>query len=668
MGFLAPWFLVGLVGLGLPVWLHLLRRHKTVPQPFASLMFFERRTQSSVKHRRLRYLLLFALRLALLLLLCLLFAQPYWRTSATGAGGQRVVIYVVDHTFSMRAGNLLERAKDDARQAVGAGARGQVLALGQGIEVLTQPAADADALRAAISSLTPGDGRATFGDLARYLRTANTGPAQVHVFSDFQKSALPPAFNDLALPAGTELVPHPLKDIEAKNWSVESVVAPGLITDPKKVQVEAVIAGRHTPLSRQPVSLVINGKTVANAAADVPENGRGTVKFTGFDAGYGLNRAEIRIDSGDRFPADDIFRFALERVEPRRVLYAHESRQARSVLYVRAALESAGDSPFVLETSSCDLTAQLNPSQYAFVVLADCGSVPAAFEQALKRYVEGGGDLLLILGPASAAAQRAPVAGFAVREARYASRDGERFLGVASVDTGHPVMNGHNSLEGARFFQTIRFDAAGLPVVAKLTDGAPLLTASKIGQGNLLVLASPLDNLANDLPLHTGFVPFIERTANYLGGARERASSVVVGTTAELRAGPAPASAEVIDPAGRAALGLQQSGARSFTFPGEGFWEVRRAGGRAELYAVNADRRESDLAPLENETLELWKNTGKGDASPSGASTSAGNSPALQNPWRGVLAVLLLIVLAESWLASRYLAESPQDEAKQEAA
>ena len=43
---------------------HLLRRHTTTPHPFSSLMFFERRTQSSIKHRRLRYLLLLSLRIA----------------------------------------------------------------------------------------------------------------------------------------------------------------------------------------------------------------------------------------------------------------------------------------------------------------------------------------------------------------------------------------------------------------------------------------------------------------------------------------------------------------------------------------------------------------------------------------------------------------------------
>jgi len=75
MGFLAPWFLVGAALIGLPLYLHLLRRHTTTPHPFSSLMFFERRTQSSIRHRRLRYLALLTLRLLVLLLLVLAFGS-----------------------------------------------------------------------------------------------------------------------------------------------------------------------------------------------------------------------------------------------------------------------------------------------------------------------------------------------------------------------------------------------------------------------------------------------------------------------------------------------------------------------------------------------------------------------------------------------------------------
>ncbi len=42
MGFLAPWFLAGLAALSVPIFVHLLRKHVTIPRPVRSLMFFER--------------------------------------------------------------------------------------------------------------------------------------------------------------------------------------------------------------------------------------------------------------------------------------------------------------------------------------------------------------------------------------------------------------------------------------------------------------------------------------------------------------------------------------------------------------------------------------------------------------------------------------------------
>src|SRR6267143_6641581 len=120
MGFLAPGFLaVGALAVGLPIWLHLLQQHKTTPLPFASLMFFEKRTQSSIKHRRLKYLLLFAMRLAMVLLLALLFANPFInRKVDPKAEGKKLMIIAVDNSFSMRAGDRFASAKQQALDAL----------------------------------------------------------------------------------------------------------------------------------------------------------------------------------------------------------------------------------------------------------------------------------------------------------------------------------------------------------------------------------------------------------------------------------------------------------------------------------------------------------------------------------------------------------------------
>src|SRR3981081_2817645 len=112
MGFLTPWFLAGAAAIGLPIWLHLLRKHKTTPLPFSSLMFFEKRTQSSIKHRRLRYLLLFALRALLVLLLVLAFAHPFIRRQVLGGNrANEVTVLAIDNSLSMRGGTKLSQAK-----------------------------------------------------------------------------------------------------------------------------------------------------------------------------------------------------------------------------------------------------------------------------------------------------------------------------------------------------------------------------------------------------------------------------------------------------------------------------------------------------------------------------------------------------------------------------
>src|ERR1700739_2106324 len=114
MGLRAPWFLAGIAALAVPLYVHLLRRHTTNPRPFASLMFFERRTQSSIKHRRLRYIALLSLRALLLLLLALAFANPFISRTAAKMNSEKMELLVLDNSFSMRAGTRLADAKRQA--------------------------------------------------------------------------------------------------------------------------------------------------------------------------------------------------------------------------------------------------------------------------------------------------------------------------------------------------------------------------------------------------------------------------------------------------------------------------------------------------------------------------------------------------------------------------
>src|SRR6202035_2826804 len=150
MGLFAPWFLAALAGLAFPFYLHLLKRQTTVPKPVSSLMFYESRTQSSTRHRRLRYYLLLSLRLLVLLLLIVAFANPFINRNTATLASQRLVLLVVDNSFSMRAGaggvgtTLADARLANAKQAAmsvlsGKGAaRAQVATFGSQLRLITQ--------------------------------------------------------------------------------------------------------------------------------------------------------------------------------------------------------------------------------------------------------------------------------------------------------------------------------------------------------------------------------------------------------------------------------------------------------------------------------------------------------------------------------------------------
>ncbi len=667
MSFLAPWFLAGLALLGLPVWLHLLRQHRTTPKRFSSLMFFERRTQSSIKHRRLKYLMLMAARLLLLFLLILAFAGPSCRRGGAASGSGRMLILAVDHSFSMRASDRLARARREAAGVLNgrnARERAQVLAIGSTVQALTQPVLDSNELRAALESIQPSDARSSYGEMARALRSIDESarmPVEVHFFSDMQKTSLPPVFADLRLGQSTRLVLHPVADRAVPNYAVESVTAPRSVFDPKKARVQATVGSYNAPAGKRNVTLSVNKKIVATRSIDLPENGRASVEFVGLDAAYGFNRAEVRIDGTDALPGDDVFYFAMERSDPRHVLFVHEARQQRGLLYYRAALESAAEGAFLLEPVTADQTANLGLSKYAFVVLSDTGSLPASFENSLRQYVRGGGALLVAAGPAAAARPRIPVFDENVRESRYASRTGERFLNAGPMDSTHPVLRSAGKWENVKFYQAIRVDQGQGRVLARLSDETPLLMEKRIGEGRALLFASTFDNISNDFPLHPSFVPFVEQSARYLVGSEAGQSSYTVDSHVELRAEKGAAAMEVLDPHGRRALDLKTaSTATSFALKETGFYDVGRANGRHDLVAVNADRKESDLAIIPAESQALWQGTG---SQPPGAGTGEEQQQQQQysNFWWYFLLAAFLFALIESMLASRYLNMEPAD-------
>ena len=684
MGFFAPLFLAGLAGVGLPVYIHLLRRHTTTPRMVSSLMFFERGTQSSVRHRRLRYLVLFSLRALLLLALAFAFAQPFLRRSQAAARDKLLVVGV-DDSFSMRAGTRLSDAKQQALATLAtrhSGQRAQVMVLGGELQVMTQAIEDDGALKAAITAIQPGDSHANFGELGRGMRalaeTVHT-PIELHLFSDMQGSNMPANFADMVMPGNVTLVLHPVVRQGSPNWDVDSVNAPGQLVDTKKARVLAVIAGHGTPAATRTVSLVVNGTVTATKTVNVPADRRATVAFEGLDVPYGESRCEVRIDAADGFAADDVSRFAVKRADPERVLFVHQAGDSRSPLYFGAALGAAAQASFVLQPIVAEQAQDIDPTKYAFVVLSDVASIPSILEHSLTKYVQDGGSVLIAAGTADSHRERIPVYGEDVSDGRYYAR-GVGFATVGAMDQSYPAVKDAAAWSDAKFFYAAQVGSAGARVVAKLADGTPLLLDKPMGQGHVMVFASGFDNVTNDLPLHPVFVAFVDQAARYLSGTERLSGARVVDSFVQLRSPEAKAdssaaprndkqdaarkddkqngatSVEVVGPDGKRPLSLsEEATAQSVRLTSAGFYQVRFASGRDALIAVNPDPRESGLELIPDDVLKLWSGSAGGESAAAEATGAAETTKNAYGLWWWVMLLILVAALAESLVASRYL-------------
>ena len=216
--------------------------------------------------------------------------------------------------------------------------------------------------------------------------------------------------------------------------------------------------------------------------------------------------------------------------------------------------------------------------------------------------------MLIALGTDAAHHAQIPLWGGSAKDAHDYARSGSPAT-VGQVDFNYPALEqehpgrDNGGWAEVKVFYAVVVDPAQARVAARLTDGTPLLLEKQMGEGHLLLLASGLENLTNDLPLHPVFVAFVDRTARYLSGSERLSGSRLVDSFVALRAAADPAGSvanvEVIDPDGHRPLSLSEARTvESFRLQRAGYYQIRFADGRDAVIGVNPDRRESDLEPM----------------------------------------------------------------------
>jgi hypothetical protein len=650
MGLLAPLFLLGVFAIALPIWLHRLQAQSSDRKPFSSAMLLETAKQQVHVKKELKYLLLLAARILLLILMAFAFAKPFLTVPPNAiistASGTDLVL--VDTSVSMDRAGVFSQVQAEASRAIDgapADALIQLLSADSSMRVVTALTNDKSTSRSALGSLSASALRLDYGEVmsaVERLADSLPPPVTLHFVSDFQASAMPVRFSDV-VPAGIAgFEPHVVGTGEPFNWSVDF-----LRDNSDGIDVGLSGFGDRERIAN--VDLLLNNVVVDSRG--LSQTGPHVLHFDAPDYEEGENRVVLRINTDDDLRADNNWYHVVDNDPPATIPLLTLNTDSLPVTYLSAALESAGDyrvEPMII--------GEFDPrvlSRYRWAVIDEIGFIDQQLEQALTEFLENGGNLLAFAGDRAASLESLPVSGHRQSATSVRPQAGD-FLSIGQMDVRHPVLSGTEGWQSVNVSRSLSLDVPdGDEVLIRLENNEPFLIEKRVGQGRILLMPASLDNRWNDLPVRPVFVSFIIESARYLSGVNQIPKTYITGATLPL-ALTGNSSGQVVDPDGNSVLSLADTTReQQIRLNKPGFYEVYTPQGET-VVAANVDPLESDLRKVSQEVLDLWQDATGGQPL-AGAGSFGAEEAETVDLWHWALFLLALVVIAESILGNMHL-------------
>jgi len=679
MSFLSPWFLAGLLGVGIPLAIHLIRKQKAEKVVFSTLRFLKKTPKKMIFFQRIQQWLLLLVRAAIVALLAIAFARPFFTQSValpTGSTPGSVVI-VLDASMSMQYGDYFERAKQAALEvlrSLNAGDEAALITFAEGTGQVRELTTDIAQLEASLQTLDSPGFQATASLSAlrladQMLRSARYADKIVIMISDFQRRAFENIDTGWQLGAGVVFKSIKIGDPETTNLAVTEVKSPAQVF---RDQEEHVIVARvrnlgTRPLAEARVSLAIDDQTVDSQNVELTGQSEAVVQFRTKFRKRGVYRGAVTV-TDNRFVPDNTFYFTVNVLTPLRILAViddpADNGHAAATQWFESAMGRQDRSRFQIEVLRPRQVTQEAVKSHDVMALFDVRDLQPVQVRAIESFVQDGGSLLMApAGRVTAKTFNSLVGGLtpAMLEQQQTEPDG-KFRVIAEINQRHPIIRAlqigrSNDLGSARFrgYWSTK-PVKGSEIIMGFDNGQAALVEGRFGRGRVLLFTSSLDTTWNNLPLQGLYLPLMQETLRYLAMADEKKQSYVVGEPVRMKLPPGNAL-RVTAPDGAETVLTSATGDdvvyRDDLEPG--FYGIR-GGDQPDFMAVNVSPLESDLATVATEEIE------KALSNPAGAPHTATQARALamdaraeksQQWWWWILLAVGLLALGETLLSNR---------------
>ncbi|MHC5055659.1 MAG: BatA domain-containing protein [Planctomycetota bacterium] len=678
MGFLNPTFVLALAGAGLPLAIHLLTRDRVRRVQFSTLRFFVRSSRSILRRRRVREMVLLAMRMAACGMLAVAFARPIFgsRPDLDGDGtitAATARVVVVDLSASMARAGMADEMRAKALSAL-EGLSPAVDAAGlvtfsDTPNVLIPLTARLGDVMSAVPCLGVGHGGTDIAEALRraneLLRSADARRKEVVLVSDLQRAGWKGFSGDWRMAPGVglsvlEVAPSGgLDDVAI----VDASYPRSMVKDNSPRTIAARVANYSAEERRcVEVRLDVAGERVAVQALNISPGATAPVRFRHVFERDGDNTGAVTVVSKDAVAGNNVFAFNA-RVIPRIKVLVLNGRPsprplADAAFFVKAALAPTEESPFVARSVEATRATPADVAGASVAVLADVRSVTSAVREALGDLLSRGGGLLFMPGESCEAGVFNSVFGRLApcRLRRVISPDGgpgrAATAALTKVNFDHPVFQAfllphHGDLGVARFARYWEVSDSQLARVhARFDDGRPAVLEREIGGGVSMMVVSPAELGWNDLPRRAVFLPFVHQTARYLAVRTEQETGHVVG-----EAIPVPEGARVMGPYGDEEIVGDRVIAEA-----PGIYTVVGADGRPVIrHVVNRAFSEADPATMSaDELVGALVEPGDGAAADAAGGDDLPRRGATDehHVWWYVMAALALVTVGELYVAN----------------
>lgn len=634
MSILFPLMALGALAVGVPIWLHLRRRDESNLVEFSTLRFLEDQPLARARPMWPQNWPLLLLRIAALLFLVAAFTWPYVEGEETVIVEESRV-YILDNTLSHQLDRGFQTARDSVADELAAGdMRTQigVVEISATTRTLVRFGDDSKTAAEEIRQLEPSDARGRFPEAFRaaseMLETSLGARRRIVLLSDSQGNQWTLARRTAPFldPEVEVELPTPIEEVPA-NLSLSDVRARRIVRD-----------GDHW--IEAGVVLKLQGE---------PEN----VDVVFRDRGAEVSRQEIRFDAGDQPPANTGVVLAEWKVDPEQWVLGEaviernqdvlsgDDRAVFSLPPLRAGrVELLSTSVFLrraldpevmigrweVTVTDTDDRVDRSGDQSPDIVCVDSERLTSsAVRTTIREDLSNGRGVMLMVGDANPlTAGFLRDLGIVLKDSASVSTDPETFRYVFAE---HPIFSPFRRAEMGNlaeidFTQYRRLEVRDAMPLAFSASGDPLVFEASVGPGRMLVFAFAFDRRDTNWPIHPTFIPFLDKSLQYLRGETITKSAYLPGESViwELPPGASadrivvsplnPATGTAVDVAPEPIEATIRDRRASFTLPARaGHFQVRY--GESETMSavldVNPSPLESELTfQSDPDSLRAW--------------------------------------------------------------